>query len=107
VAARRVGTRTVTFVRTAIERLADRWHADSTYRRTLLAAIAAVTAVVVSHPVAAAALGALVAERPTRAAYRRDPFIDEDDDEDYVSRRPSRPADPWASAPRPLWERLD
>lgn len=106
--ARAVATRTVTFVRTSAVQLVDRWHTDTAYRRTLLAALAAITAVVVPHPVAAAALGALVAERPARPAYRRDLFLDEDDeDEGYPPRRPTRPADPWAPSPRQLWDTLE
>jgi len=105
--ARSAGTRTISFVRNAVQRLAVRWHSDSAYRRTLLAALTAVTATLLPHPVAAAAVGALVAERPGRPAYRRDPFLDEDDeDEDYAPRRATRSADPWAPAPRRLWDDL-
>jgi hypothetical protein len=106
--ARIAGTRTVTFVRTAVERLTERWHTDSSYQRTLLAALAAITAVVVPHRAAAAALAALIADRPTRPAYRRDLFLDDDgEDEDYPPRRPTRPADPWTPGPRRLWDSLD
>jgi hypothetical protein len=96
--------RTVEFARSSRSRLTARWHTDSSYRRTLIAAVAAITATLLPHPAVAAAIGALIAERPTRSTARHDPFLDEFDEDDYPPRR--APADPWAS-PRRLWDSLD
>ena len=96
------GTRTITLARASRERLIGRWHTDSTYRRTLLAAISAIAATLLPHPATAAALGALVAERPVRPSHRRDPIFEDDDEDDYTPRR--APLDPWAPSPRRLWD---
>ena len=99
------GTRTIAFTRTARERLTSRWHTDGTYRRTLIAALSAITATLLPHPAAAAALGALLAERPVRSTPRRDPFLDDFDEDDYPPRR--APLDPWTPSPRRLWDTLE
>lgn len=105
-AARIAGTRTIAFTRNGRERLAERWQSDGSFRRTLIAALSAVAATVLPHPAAAAALGALVAERPVRPTRHREPFLDdEEEDDDYVPRR-SR-LDPWAPSPRRLWDSLE
>jgi hypothetical protein len=104
-AARLAGTRTITFTRNARDRLAERWQSDSSYRRTLIAALSAIAATLLPHPAAAAALGALVAERPVRPSHRRDPFFEDDDEDDYPPRR--APLDPWAPSPRRLWDTLE
>jgi hypothetical protein len=107
--ARRLTTRTTLTVRAARARLADRWHADSTYRRTIVAALSALSATLLPHPAAAAALGALVADHPSRTHHRsgRELFLEDYDEDDYPPRRPSRPTDPWAPTPRRLWDTLD
>jgi hypothetical protein len=97
-AARLAGTRTTTFTRNAKDRLAERWQCDGSYRRTLIAALSAIAATLLPHPAAAAALGALVAERPVRPSHRREPFSEDD----YPPRR--TPLDPWAPSPRRLWD---
>ena len=58
-----------------------RWAGDSGYRRTLLAAVTALAATVVPHPVAAAALGAAVAEWSPR---RHDPYEYDDEDDEFA-----------------------
>ena len=56
----------------------SRWIAESTYRRTIVAAVVAVGSTLLPHPVAAAALGALLADHlPTR---RWESYDDEEDD---------------------------
>jgi hypothetical protein len=102
--ARLSGSRTLRFTHDARQRLIQRWQDDSTYRRTLIAALSALAATLLPHPAAAAALGALVAERPTRTTHRRDPFLDDDEDA-YPPRR--APLDPWAPNPRRLWDTLE
>lgn len=99
--------RTVTFVVSARERITSRWHSDTTYRRTLVAALAAIAATVLPHPFAAAAIGALVAEPALRTNSSRRPSYleDYDEDDDYPPRRP--PVDPWAPSPRRLWDALE
>ena len=104
-AARLAGARTITFTRDARERLAERWRSDGAYRRTLIAALSAIAATLLPHPAAAAALGALAAERPARPSHRRDPFFEDDDEDDYPPRR--APLDPWAPSPRRLWDSLE
>jgi hypothetical protein len=103
-AVRLARTRTITFTRNARQRLAERWQSDRSYRRTLIAALSAIAATLLPHPAAAAALGALVAERPVRPSHGRDPFL-EDDEDDYPPRR--APLDPWAPSPRRLWDTLE
>jgi len=103
-AVRLAGTRTITFTRNARDRLAERWQSDGSYRRTLIAALSAVAATLLPHPAAAAVLGALVAERPVRPSHRRDPFLEDDDEDDYPPRR--APLDPWTPSPRRLWDTL-
>ena len=104
-AARLAGTRTITFTRNARDRLAERWQSDGSYRRTLIAALSAIAATLLPHPAAAAALGALVAERPVRPSHRRDLFFEDDDEDDFPPRR--APLDPWAPSPRRLWDTLE
>ena len=103
-AARLAGTRSITFARNTRDRLAQRWQSDGSYRRTLIAALSAVAATLLPHPAAAAVLGALVAERPVRPSHRRDPFLEDDDEDDYPPRR--APLDPWTPSPRRLWDTL-
>jgi hypothetical protein len=74
---RNASARTVAAAGAAKERLGRRWHSDTTYRRTLIAALTAITATLLPHPAAAAALGALLVERPTRPSPGRDPFLDD------------------------------
>jgi hypothetical protein len=61
-----------------------RWANESSYRRTLLAALTALAATFMPHPVAAAALGAAVAEWSPR---RIDAYDYDDDDEPFPRRR--------------------
>ena len=69
-------------------RLVERWHTDGTYRRTLIAAASALTATVLPHPAAAAAVGALLADHGTYTADRRHTFTGDYDygyeDDDHV-----------------------
>ena len=101
-----LGTRTIVFLSAAAQRLRHRWQTDTTYRRTLIAALSAITATLLPHPAAAAALGALVAERPSRPSERRNSFLDDyDEDDEYPPRKP--PLDPWTPSPRRLWDTFD
>ena len=104
----RAGASAVHIVRGAGGRLVERWHSDTVYRRTLIAALSALTATLMPHPAAAAAIGALISDRATRPTHRREPFLDdlEDDEDDYPAPRPHRPTDPWAPRQRP-WDSLD
>lgn len=105
-AAQVVSSRTHTFAINAHGRLVSRWQTDGAYRRTVIAAISAITATLLPHPAAAAAIGALIAERPVRVATRRDPFLDDyDEDEEYSPRR--TPLAPWTPGPRRLWDSLE
>ena len=66
----RLASRAAARYASRLSRLSQRWHADSVYRRTLVAAISAISATVLPHPAAAAAVGALLADRPHRPSSR-------------------------------------
>lgn len=91
-----VGRRVFLFLRHGVERVSDRWDEDGGFRRTLSAAITAITATAIPHPAVSAALGALLADRPRRPT-SFDRFDDEDDD---------YPRSGWPSSPRRLWDTL-
>ena len=74
-----------TLLSTFLDRHQTRWISETTYRRTIVAAVVAVASTALPHPVTAAALGALLADQlPGR---RWDPYDDEDDDP-YPRRSP-------------------
>ena len=54
-----------------------RWVGESSYRRTLLAALVALGGTLLPHPVAAAALGAIATEWRPRDTF--DPYADDDE----------------------------
>ena len=96
-AARLAGTRTIAITRNARERLAERWQSDGSYRRTLIAALSAIAATLLPHPAIAAALAAVVADRPRMG---RRPLFDEDEDQDW----PRRESHSWRdSSAGSLW----
>lgn len=88
--------RVIVIIARARRLLANRWAEDYAFRRTVLAAQAAVIATLLPHPAVAAALAAVVADRPRMG--HRPQF---DDDEDDWPRRESRP---WRdTSTGPLW----
>ena len=87
-----------TAVTVAVKRHLAAWRHETTYRRTLAAALAAVFATLLPHPAIAAAMGAMIAERPSRRPVWDD---DEDDEPRWGHRQPA-----WSSRPR-LWDTLD
>lgn len=84
------------FLRTGVERVSDRWQDDTGFRRTLAAAITAITATAIPSPALSAAVGAFLADRPHRAPLDRYDGFDEDDDYGRT----------WPPVPRRLWDNL-
>ena len=75
---RRGVRRIQTLLSTFLDRHRTRWTGEMTYRRTIVAAVVAVGSTLLPHPVAAAALGALLADHlPTR---RWESYDDEEED---------------------------
>lgn len=96
-------------VSATVSRLSERWHTDSIYRRTLIAAASALSATVLPHPAAAAAVGALLAGQvstPPRSS--RSFYGDEDDDFDEYPRHHQRfPRGEQTTGRRTLWETFE
>ena len=91
------GHRTVLIIVKASRILWQRWDEDLTFRRTLLASGAAIIATLLPHPAIAAALAAVVADRPRMG---RRPLFDEDEDQDW----PRRESHSWRdSSAGSLW----
>lgn len=100
-------------------RLREQWQSDSGYRRTLIAALSAITATALPHPAIAAALGATLAQRSTRSLHpafptRRfdhdledafDHDLDPDPEDDDIQSPLVR--DPWRPSPSKSWRDLD
>ena len=97
--AHRITTRVHHIAVATTSRLVQRWHSDSVYRRTLIAAASALSATVLPHPAAAAAVGALLADHAPIGHRRRveHEYSDWDEDDDSYLRRD----------PRRLWETFD
>lgn len=106
---RRITRRAGAVSRGAASRLIDRWRGDGVYRRTLIAAMSAITATLLPHPAAGAAVGALLSERARPHPVRHlDGFDDDEDDDDPGSTLgPAfRTASPFGRRPT-TWDPLD
>ena len=90
-----------------VARLTARWHADSVYRRTLIAAASALSATVLPHPAAAAAVGALLADHASAPSFSRGGYVDEYDEYDDYRHHHREPRTPWSTGPTRLWEAFD
>jgi len=94
---RAAGRRVFVFLQTGLHRVTHRWREDSLFRRTLTAAVTAITSTAIPHPAVSAAVGALLTERPHRSRTGYDSF---DEDEDDYPRRD------WPTSPNRLWDSL-
>ena len=90
----RIGRRVFVFLRSGAARVLERWDSDHAFRRTVASAITAVTTTAIPNAALAAAVGAFLAERPTRNTR---PVFDrfDYDDEDDQPWRPNRSSRLW------------